>query len=67
MPIHVFECQKCKNKVELMRSIKDETCPVCCADGCDGNIEMLQIIVGGTFHLKGLGWAAEGYSKLGID
>jgi predicted nucleic acid-binding Zn ribbon protein len=65
MPVYVFECPKCKDTVELLKSIKDETCPMCCAEGCDGNVEMVNVIVGTTFHLKGLGWAAEGYDKSG--
>lgn len=66
MAVHVFECPKCKVRIELQRSIKDETVPLCCGDDCNA-IEMEQIIVASNFHLKGLGWAAEGYSKTGID
>ncbi len=66
MPLYTFECPKCKERIELMKSIKDDSCPLCCIEGCDG-IEMNHIIVGSSFHLKGLGWAAEGYSKTGVD
>lgn len=66
MPRYEFECKKCKDVIELVKSINDESCPLCCKEGCDG-IEMERILsVSTTFHLKGLGWAAEGYSKTGI-
>lgn len=67
MPTYDFECPKCKHTVEIQKSIHDETLPLCCEDKCDGNIEMVQIISKSSFHLKGLGWSAEGYSKTGID
>jgi len=66
MAIHIFECPKCKIQIELQRSINDESIPLCCEDGCNA-LEMEQIIVASNFHLKGLGWSAEGYSKTGVD
>lgn len=66
MPTYEFECPKCKDVVELQKSMSDETVPLCCKDGCDA-IDMVQIISRSAFHLKGLGWAAEGYSKTGVD
>lgn len=57
---------KCKAVIELTKSIKDDTLPLCCNEDC-GGIEMPQIISKSGFHLKGLGWSAEGYSKTGID
>ncbi len=66
MPFYEFECPKCHDLIELMKSIRDETLPLCCAEGC-GGIQMEQIISRSGFHLKGLGWAAEGYSKTGVD
>jgi hypothetical protein len=44
----------------------DETTPLCCEDTC-GGLPMVQQISLSSFHLKGLGWSAEGYSKTGID
>lgn len=67
MPRYDFECAVCHNVIELQKSIHDETAPLCFAPGCDGKHEMERLIGGSTFHLKGLGWAAEGYSKTGID
>ncbi len=66
MPFYDFLCSKCKTVIELKKSIHDDTCPLCCNEGCDG-IEMVRIISKTSFALKGLGWAAEGYSKTGID
>lgn len=61
-----FHCSKCGSTVEIERSIIDESQPVCCNVGCDGNVVMEQVISAPAFHLKGLGWAAEGYSKTGV-
>jgi len=47
--------------------MNDENPVFCCEEGCDGKIEMTQIISANPFHLKGLGWSAEGYSKTGVD
>ena len=66
MPRYEFECPKCKRVIELERSIKDETVPLCCEDSC-GGIEMIQLISRSSFSLKGTGWAAQGYSKSGVD
>ncbi len=66
MPVYEFCCPKCKKVIELQKSIHDESRPLCCEPDC-GDIEMEQIISRSSFHLKGLGWAAEGYSKTGID
>lgn len=66
MPTYEFECPKCRKTIELVRSMKDESVPLCCEDNC-GGIEMQQIISKSSFQLKGLGWAAEGYSKTGVD
>lgn len=65
MPTYEFLCQKCKKVVELQRSMKDESPVLCCEESC-GDIEMEQLISRSTFHLKGLGWSAEGYDKTGI-
>lgn len=67
MPRYEFSCIKCDSRIELVKSIHDESLPVCCEPGCDGNVTMERIISASNFHLKGLGWAAEGYSKTGID
>ena len=66
MPTYEFRCPKCGHQIELQRSIRDETVPLCCEDAC-GGLPMVQQISLSSFHLKGLGWSAEGYSKTGID
>lgn len=62
-----FECPKCRRVIEISRPMSDETVPLCCEPGCDGQVEMIQLIGKSNFHLKGLGWSAEGYSKTGVD
>jgi putative FmdB family regulatory protein len=66
MPRYDFECPKCGHCVEIEKSIKDETAPLCCEESCNG-IEMRQLISKSSFQLKGLGWAAQGYSKAGVE
>jgi putative FmdB family regulatory protein len=65
MPVYEFRCLKCRRTIELQMSINDETAPVCCEPGCDGQQEMERIISTTSFALKGQGWAADGYSKGG--
>ena len=63
MPTYVYECPKCHRQVELVRSIKeDSTEPLCCEEDC-GGLEMFKVIQPAAFHLKGKGWAKDGYSK----
>ena len=66
MPRYDFACPKCGHRIEITKSMNDESVPLCCEDGCTA-IPMVQQISLSNFHLKGLGWAAEGYSKTGID
>ena len=63
MPRYDFRCSKCGAKVELEKSIHDDSAPLCCAEGCDGNVVMERIISATSFQLKGGGWAPEGYAK----
>lgn len=67
VPTYEFRCVKCRNTVEIQRSIKDESTPLCMEPGCDGQQEMEQIISKTAFALKGSGWASDGYSKTGVD
>lgn len=62
MPTYTFRCPKCQREMDIQRSIKDETKPFCCAEGC-GDIEMEQVIGPTSFILNGNCWAKDGYSK----
>lgn len=66
MPTYEFQCPKCKRVIELKRSMHDESVPLCCEQDCNAE-PMEQLISRSSFALKGLGWAAEGYSKTGVD
>jgi len=67
VPTYEFRCIKCRKVIELQRSIKDETTPMCVEEGCDGQQEMEQLISKSSFALKVMGWASDGYSKSGAD
>ena len=58
MPIYEFRCTECDEVSEEMLSFKDKkktiNCPV-----CDSRSE--RILSLGSFHLKGAGWAKDGY------
>ncbi len=64
MPIYEFRCPKCRRTIELQKSIHDESAPICCEEGCDGQQEMERVISSSSFSLKGAGWARDGYSKV---
>ena len=66
MPTYEFRCPKCGTEMELQKCMSDDSIPLCCEENC-GGIKMVQIISKSNFHLKGLGWSAEGYSKTGVD
>lgn len=59
MPIYEYECPKCKNTFEVLKRITDdslELCKIC-------RVNMVKIISQSTFHLKGFGWARDGYDR----
>lgn len=58
-----FMCPKCRQVVEIERSIKDETSVLCCNEGC--SCEMVQLISQTSFSLVGRGWASDGYGSKG--
>ena len=64
MPIHGYECRKCKREFEVFysthssveREEKTEKCPSC------GSLKKKKLPPKGTsFTLKGKGWARDGY------
>lgn len=72
MPVYVYKCEKCSHEFEQTRKMSDPNppCPkvvLAPEEGppqpeslCDG--PTTKLIVGGTFHLKGSGWASDGYT-----
>lgn len=73
MPIYEYKCEVCGHQFDRMMKMSDPNPP--CPDfgnvadhdfegegephACGG--ETKKLISGGTFHLKGGGWAADGY------
>lgn len=60
MPTYQYQCKNCAHSFEAVESIKSEPqrkCPSC----QDGTIE--RVVGPVVFHLKGDGWAKDGYSK----
>lgn len=61
MPTYEYGCQVCNIDFEIEQSINDEpsaTCPHCLAQS-----RKRLISKGGTFVLRGGGWAADNYAK----
>ena len=59
MPIYEYECEECHKLTEAWQNHSDEpltTCPE-----CSGPLKKL--ISMSSFHLKGGGWYADGYSS----
>ena len=61
MPIYEYECPHCNKIIELWADIYDygEDGPIC--KKCE--TKMSKIISLNSFHLKGSGWARDGYQK----
>jgi len=60
MPIFEFECETCLNQWEQLTHREEEiVCPLC------GAVDPHKLISSCTFHLKGDGWADNGYAKEG--
>jgi putative FmdB family regulatory protein len=57
-PMYVYNCLKCKHQFETMQKMGASN-PECTE--CRG--ETRKLPSGGNFHLKGGGWAADGYAK----
>lgn len=64
MAVHEFMCPKCGRRVELQRSISEDSAPLCCEEDC-GGIPMIQQISLSSFRLRGSGWSSDGYAKPG--
>lgn len=59
MPIYEYECEKCGHRFELWRTLSQDTKKARCPkDGA----ACKKVISLSNFHLKGGGWAKDGYS-----
>lgn len=58
MPIYEFECESCHTITEVVQSISAP--PLAQCPQCQGAVKKL--ISQSSFHLKGGGWYADGYS-----
>jgi len=58
MPIYEYQCDSCQQVIEAWQSLADEPLKTCQA--CAGPLRKL--ISMSSFHLKGGGWYADGYS-----
>lgn len=71
MPLYVYRCDKCRHEFERIAKLSDANppCPKVIEDApaegetarCGHDTEKV-FSGGGTFHLKGSGWASDGYS-----
>jgi putative FmdB family regulatory protein len=59
MPIYEYRCSDCGREFEVMQKFSDEDLTEC--THCSGTVEKL--MSRSSFHLKGGGWHADGYSK----
>ena len=58
MPIYEYECEECHDIFEVNQRIADQPLSTCSL--CSGSLKKL--ISMSSFHLKGGGWYADGYS-----
>lgn len=58
MPLYEYECDQCQQALTILQGMNDPT-PEC--PECGGPLRKL--ISKSDFHLKGMGWARDGYTK----
>lgn len=58
MPIYEYQCDNCQQVTEAWQSLTEE--PLTNCQSCAGPLKKL--ISMSSFHLKGSGWYADGYS-----
>jgi len=63
MPIYEYQCDNCHQVCEAWQSLADEPLTTC--QSCAGPLRKL--ISMSSFHLKGGGWYADGYSGASAD
>lgn len=59
MPVYEYECLQCNKIIEAQQKISDD--PLSSCPNCGKNLKKL--ISRSSFHLKGNGWYADGYSN----
>jgi putative FmdB family regulatory protein len=60
MPVYQYRCSSCHFMFEQTQPVNDRDHPTLqCCSRCRGTVE--RMIVPCTFHLKGEGWAKDGY------
>jgi len=59
MSIYEYQCPQCNKIIEFWAEVDERQEPTC--KTC--KIKMPKIISQSSFHLKGSGWARNGYSK----
>lgn len=59
MPIYEYECERCQKITEKWQSISEDSLTTC--PECQGPLK--KVISKTSFHLKGGGWFADGYSN----
>ena len=60
MPLYEFKCPKCETTQEKIQKYEDDP-PKCLKMDCDGKTK--RVVSVSNFHLKGLGWASDGYRR----
>jgi len=58
MPIYEYQCDNCQQLTEAWQSLAEAPLTTC--QSCSGTLK--KIISMSSFHLKGGGWYADGYS-----
>ena len=64
MPIYEYKCENCGYEFEDMLHFSERDDPLntpCSFPTCDGKVHLKMSL--GSFHLKGDGWAKDGYGK----
>jgi putative FmdB family regulatory protein len=59
MPTYAFRCPKCGSEIESVMKISEYSTnpkPKCCADGCDGQQDMVSVPFATPASFKGAGW-----------
>lgn len=63
MPIYEYQCDNCQQVTEAWQSLAEDPLTTC--QSCAGTLKKL--ISMSSFHLKGGGWYADGYSGASAD